>query len=283
VTVKFGLQLSAVNPKFWIPAARAAEESGFESAWLSDHLVLPVSMSGSPHTGHDEPPVTAAVPAYDVFVAFALVAGHTSTLRFGTGVYNVGLRHPFVTARSVATLDLLSGGRVILGIGASWLREEWEAAGLDFESRGRRVDETIEVCRRLWSDEVVEHHGEFFDFEQVGFEPKPVNGPPPVVIGGDSAAAMRRAATSGDGWLPMNHSLGQLPEAIRWIHAKRAECGRHGAFEVTVNGQIDTVADVERNAHAGVDRVIVKPFASSREAIDGIRRFGEHVISQVPA
>src|SRR5712692_4999952 len=97
--IKVGLQLAAVNPKFWVPVVREAERLGFESAWLPEHLVLPVRMSGSPHAGHPEPPIAPSMPVYDVLVSLALLAGQTSTIRFGTNVYNIGLRHPFVTAR----------------------------------------------------------------------------------------------------------------------------------------------------------------------------------------
>ncbi len=279
--MKVGLMLSAVNPKFWVDAAKAAEEAGFESVWLPEHLVFPVAMSGSPHTGHDEPPVNARVPAYDVFVALALVAGATTSIRLATNVYNIGLRHPFVTARSVATLSMISGGRVELGIGASWLKEEWDAVGLDFSTRGRRVDEAITVCRRLWTEDVIEHHGEFFDFQPVGFEPKPVNGPPPILVGGDSPAAMSRAARLGDGWLPMNHSLSELPGGIEHVAELRRRVGREGPFEVTVAGSAQTLADLEAYGRAGVGRVIVVPFASSREALDGIRRYGEDVLAKL--
>lgn len=278
--IKLGMRLSGVNPKYWGPAARAAEEVGFESVWLPDHLVLPVTISGSPHSGHHAPPVNAAVPSYDVFVAFASLAAHTSSLRFGTAVYNIGLRHPFVTARAVTTLDSVSRRQVILGVGASWLREEWDATGLDFARRGRRVDEAIRVCRRLWTEEIIEHHGELFDFEPVMFEPKPVSSPPEILVGGDSPAALRRAAMLGDGWLPMNHPIDQLPEGIRRIRELRMEVGRPLPIEVTVHGQVDGIGDLERYRDAGVDRIIVQPFHSSREAIDGIRHFGDEILAR---
>ena len=171
------------------------------------------------------------------------------------------------------TLDVVSGGRVEFGIGASWLQAEWEAVGLDFASRGRRVDEAIEVCRRLWSETVVEHHGEFFDFAPVMFNPKPVQQPQPsLLIGGDGKAAKRRAALVGDGWLPMNHSLEQLPGALAEINQMRADAGREGTTTLTVGGGIDTPADVDRYRDANVDRVVVRPFTTSRDARTSSRR-----------
>jgi alkanesulfonate monooxygenase SsuD/methylene tetrahydromethanopterin reductase-like flavin-dependent oxidoreductase (luciferase family) len=177
---------------------------------------------------------------------------------------------------------VISRGRVEFGIGASWLREEWEVTGLDFSTRGRRVDETIDICRRLWSEDVVEHHGEFFDFAPVMFNPKPVQQPQPsLLIGGDGAAAKRRAALVGDAWLPMNHSLEQLPAALAEINAARAAAGREGTTTLTIGGGIETLADVDQYRAANVDRVLVRPFTTSRDAMDGIARFGDEVIAKL--
>jgi probable F420-dependent oxidoreductase len=280
--MKIGVQLAGVNPKFWTAAAQAADEAGFESVWLPEHLVFPVKMSGSPHTGHAEPPIPSNTPAFDALLSLAAIAAITKDLRLGTNVYNIGLRHPFVTARAIATLDVLSGGRVEFGIGSSWLEEEWDATGLDFATRGRRVDETIEICRRLWSEDVVEHHGEFFDFEPVMFNPKPLQQPQPsLLVGGDGAAAKRRAALVGDAWLPMNHALEDLPAAMAQINEQRAAAGREGETTLTIGGSIDSPADADRYRDAGVDRVIVRPFTNSREAIDQIRRYGDEVLTKL--
>jgi probable F420-dependent oxidoreductase len=280
--MKIGVQLAGMNPKFWTAGGQAADEAGFESVWLPEHLVFPVEMNGSPHAGDTHPPIPSNTPAFDALVSLAAIAATTTNLRLGTNVYNIGLRHPFVTARAIATLDVLSGGRVEFGIGSSWLEEEWQATGLDFATRGRRVDETIEICRRLWSEDVIEHHGEFFDFQPVMFNPKPVQQPgPALLIGGDGAAAKRRAALVGDAWLPMNHSLEQLPAALRAINDRRAAAGREGTTTLTIGGGIDGPADIDRYREAGVDRVIVHPFTTSKEAIDGIRRFGDEVIAKL--
>src|SRR5262249_25092263 len=156
-----------------------ADRLGFESLWMPEHLVVPLAASGSPHHGSDHPPIPSNVPMYDVFTYLSHIAAVTTRIRLGTHVYNIRLRHPFVTARAATTLDVLSNGRLNLGIGASWLREEWEAVGLDFDERGSRVDEAVGVCCRLWNDEVIEHHGEHFDFGPTAFEPKPVQRPWP--------------------------------------------------------------------------------------------------------
>ncbi|HEX9545818.1 MAG TPA: LLM class flavin-dependent oxidoreductase [Acidimicrobiales bacterium] len=148
--------------------AEEADRLGFESVWIPEHLVVPIASTGSPHTGSEHPPIPSNVPIYDALAYLCYLAARTTRIGLGTNVYNIGLRHPPVTARAATTIDVLSNGRLALGIGARWLRAEREAVGLDFDRRGARVDEAIDVCRRLWSEEVVEHHGEFFDFGPLG-------------------------------------------------------------------------------------------------------------------
>jgi probable F420-dependent oxidoreductase len=280
--VKFGIALGAMNPVGFVDATIEAERLGYESVWLPEHLVFPVEMSRSPHPGENVPPVPPTTPIFDCFAYLSYLAGRTERVRLGTHVYNLGLRHVFVAARAIQTLDIVSGGRAEIGVGASWLEEEWIATGLDFPSRGRRLDEAIAVCKRLWTEPEIEHHGEFFDFAPVMFNPKPVQQPQPqLLIGGDGAAAKRRAAQVGDAWLPMNHSLGQLPAALAEINEQRAAAGRDGTTTLTVSGSIESLADVDRYRDAGVDRVCVRPFTSSREALDGIRRFGDDILAKL--
>lgn len=280
--MKIAISLGMLNPSLWVPVTEEADRLGFESVWLPEHLVIPMQMEGSPYAGQDHPPIPPEVPVFDAFTYLGFLAGRTSQIRFSTHVYNIGLRHPFVSARAVATLDVLSGGRAMFGIGASWLEAEWDAVGLDFHTRGRRVDEALDVCRRLWSEQVIEHHGEFFDFGPVMFEPKPVQQPwPPIVIGGDGPAALRRAATVGDGWIPMNHPIDTIPAAVARIAELRAAAGRDGKTEVTVGGSVTSPEDAERFAAAGVDRVIVRPWQRSKEAMDGIRRYADEVLAKL--
>ncbi|HSA49310.1 MAG TPA: LLM class flavin-dependent oxidoreductase, partial [Yinghuangia sp.] len=186
------------------------------------------------------------------------------------------------TARAAVTVDMRSGGRLSLGVGVGWLRAEWDAVGLDFDRRGARVDEALAVCRRLWSEPVVEHHGEFFDFGPVAFEPKPVRpGGPDVHIGGDGPAALRRAATVGTGWMPMNHTLDDLPRSLARLSELAERAGRTDPIEVTLAvDDVRTPTDVERYAEAGVTRLIVTPWTRSRDASDGMRRFAETVLAQ---
>jgi len=283
MTLKIGISLGSLNPSLWIAATEEADRLGFESVWMPEHLVIPMAMTGSPHAGQDHPPIPPEVPVYDALTYLAFLAGRTSSIRFSTHVYNIGLRHPFISARAVTTLDVVSGGRAMFGIGASWLEAEWQAVGLDFSTRGRRVDESLDICRRLWTEKVIEHHGEFFDFGPVMFEPKPVQKPwPPIIVGGDGPAALRRAAQLGDGWIPMNHTLEQIPAAVARLTELGDRYGRDTKVEVTLGGSITSPADAEPFVKAGVDRVIVRPWRSSKEAIDALNRFADEVLPNLP-
>ena len=275
--MKFGVALGALNAHFHLDAVDAAERLGFESVWLPEHLVFPVEMSRSPRPGEEHPPVPPSTPVFDAFTYLGFLAARAPTLRLGTHVYNLGLRHPFVAARAVATLDVLSAGRVEFGIGAGWLEQEWAAAGLDFTTRGRRVDEAIVVCTRLWTEPVIEHHGEFFDFAPVAFEPKPVQAPrPPLLVGGESAAALRRAATLGDGWIGMGHTFDSAAAQVaRLTELRRAAAREDVPFQVCLGATVTSPGDVARWRDLGVTRLIVSPWSRSPDAVDALTRFAD--------
>jgi probable F420-dependent oxidoreductase len=273
--VKFGVALGALNPHFHLDATLEAERLGYESVWLPEHLIFTRALSSSPHPGEDVPPVPPTAPIYDAFAYLSFLAARTERIRLGTHVFNIGLRHPFTTARGVQTVDLLSGGRFEFGIGASWLEQEWNAAELDFTTRARRVDEAVAVCKQLWSDETISHHGEFFAFDDVVFEPKPVQKPwPPILVGGESHAALRRAARLGDGWIGMSHTFESAAEQIDRLRVALAEHDRDAStFEIALGGAVRAADDVERWQELGVTRLIVSPWKRSPEAVEGLRAF----------
>ena len=222
------------------------------------------------------------MPVFDVFSYLGFLAGQTEQIHFGTQVYNIGLRHPFVVARAVTTLDVISGGRLEFGIGASWLRAEWEAVGLDFDTRGRRVDEAIAVCQRLWSEEVVEHHGEFFDFGPVMFEPKPAQAPwPPLHIGGDgpgrpAPGGHRRRRVDPDephGRGDRRRGQNGSPSSGRPPAAPARSRSRWRA--ATGSTTCAVWADL------GIGRALVKPWESTKGALDGLRRFADEVLPDI--
>jgi len=281
--MKVGILMLA-GPRSWAELTKAAEAAGYDSVWFPEHLIFPAKMSGkpgSPDEGH--PPVPPETPTWDLFVLMGYLAGQTSTIRFGANVYNIGLRHPFITARALTTADIVSGGRVDLGIGSSWLAEEWRAMQLPFEHRGARVDESIEIIRRLFTEETIEHHGAYYDFQPVKFQPKPVQKPwPPFIVGGDAPAAMRRAARLGDGWIPMDQTPESLPGNLAKIRRMRADAGRTGPFQVIVQaGELRDLDGLKRWRDAGADRVLTTPWSHPRDGLDGLRRYADEVLSKL--
>lgn len=275
--MKFGITLGRLNPRYFTEAAVEGDKLGYESVWIPEHLVFPLEMAGSPFPGVDHPPVPPSTPVFDAFGFLAFLAGKTSRIRLGTHVYLLALRHPFIAARAIQTLDLVSEGRAEVGIGAGWLRGEWTAAGLDPATRGRRLDEALDVCKRLWTEEVIEHHGEFFDFEPVMFEPKPNQKPhPPILIGGESNAALRRAARSANGWLGLQHTFESIAEPVAKLRQLLVEYDRENEpFQFAVGAEVKSRDDVKRWEDTGVTRILVAPWQRSKEAIDSLRRFAD--------
>jgi probable F420-dependent oxidoreductase len=264
VPVKFGLSMIKFRPEHWEELTIRAERLGFDSVWLSEHLVFTESMfSDIPDTPMKKKP-SPFKPLFDVGGQLSYLAAKTSTIRFGTYVYLMGIRHPFVTARTFQTLDYLSGGRADVGVGVGWLREEWVAAGLDPRFRGRMADESLDICRRLWTEKLVEHHGRFWDFDNVAFEPKPVQSPLPIHIGGESDKALARVAKFGDGWLGHEYTLETFRGPYDKLRHLMDDAGRdikevQVSIAATAN-RIEDVCDpslVQQWEAAGVDQMIL--------------------------
>lgn len=279
--IKIGTTLGMLNPKYFVDVALTADELGYESLWMPEHLVFPLAMAGSPHAAEEgdaaHPPVPPETPLYDVFAYLAFLAGRTQRIRLGTNVYLLGLRHPFVAARAVQTLDLVSGGRAEIGVGAGWLRSEWAAAGLDPSTRGRRLDEALAVCKRLWTEETVAHAGEFYRFDAVKFEPKPLQKPhPPIHIGGESAAALRRVARHGDGWYGLGHTLESIRPLLQELRdVLRAQGRDPDQVQITAGARVSGPDELRQWEDLGVTRLVVTPWTRGREAVDGLKRFAD--------
>jgi probable F420-dependent oxidoreductase len=208
-----------------VEVARIAEETGFDGLILAEHVFYPHRVrSVYPYAPDGRSPMSDELEFPDPLIAFAAAAAVTRRLRFMTGVYLLGLRHPVEAARNTATLAVLSGGRFALGVGSGWLAEEYAQLGVDFASRGARLDESIAVLRQLWSGERVSHAGRFFRFEELRVRPAP-DRPPPVIGGGLSGPALRRAATLCDGWYGPGNVLADLPPLIARLQALRAAAG----------------------------------------------------------
>ena len=276
--MKFGVAMR-VRYDMQAEVAQAAEELGYDSLWFPEHLVWSADYDGRSPYEDGHPPVDPSIPTYDALMWMVTIAQATSTIRVGTYVYNISLRHPHIVARAAQTLDIISNGRLDLGIGAGWNKFEYAAADVDFASRGRRVEETVEVCRKLWTSEPkaeIEHHGEFFSFDHVVFEPKPPQGSIPIHVGGVTPVALTRAGRIGDGWLGMEDTPQNAPGRIGAIKAAAEEAGRDpSAITFTVGGPAASEDDITAYAAAGVDRIIVSPWRKSTDAIDGLKRFAE--------
>jgi probable F420-dependent oxidoreductase len=208
----------------------------------------------------------------------------TETIRFATNVFVLPLRHPLITARSVVTLDRLSGGRVTLGIGVGWLEPEFRWVDVPFEARGRITDETIDVLRRLWSEEVVDHRGEHFEFGPLKFAPKPIQQPIPIEVGGTSPAALRRAGRLGSGWIEHGTTtFDELSERISRIQAERVAADRSSEpFEITVSGALaSNLDDMRRARDLGATRILLSPFVQGRPSIQDIEDWGARFIDEI--
>jgi probable F420-dependent oxidoreductase len=276
-----------VRPEWIGPFARGAEELGFESVVVVEHpLVVTGTASRYPYAPSGRMPLPDDCDVPDPLDLLAFLAGSTSRIGLATGVLILPAHHPVVLAKRLATLDRLSGGRVRLCIGVGWMREELEACGTEFSSRGRRTDESIDVLRALWSDAGAagaSHDGEFFHFTGAQSFPKPARpGGVPIHIGGHSPASIRRAARRGDGWQPLGLAGDELASALSRLREETAEVGRDpDAIEITL-GDLATKATPERMAAlaaSGADRVVLSCLAPElddalAELDDAARRLG---------
>jgi probable F420-dependent oxidoreductase len=252
------------DPDWMVSFAGHLEERGFESIIVAEHTVLATSYdSVYPYDKSGRVGMAADCPIPDPLEMLAFLAGHTSRLRLATGVLVLPNHHPVVLAKRAATLDALSRGRLRLCVGVGWLREEVEACGAEFDSRGRRADEQLAVLRALWADQShgASFHGEFFNFDDIMCYPKPVAGERfPLHIGGHSRAAARRAGRFGDGFQPLGVTGPRLASLIALMRDEAAAAGRDPeTLEVSL-GHMVTKIDVERAGaliDQGADRIVL--------------------------
>ena len=263
--MKFGLFGMNMRPCVTADAiattARAAEDAGFESLWSGEHIAL-----ADPQTPSSPmPPHTVFV---DLGVTIAFAAARTRTILFGTGIIILPLRNPVVLAKQLASVDFMSNGRLILGIGIGNLAFEFNAAGMPFEHKGKRAEEAIGVMKALWMMDKPEFRGNFFSFSGVRAEPRPLQKPhPPIVFGGKSNYAFSRTARLGNGWFGYGLDLEATANCIAGI---RAACAKHARrfdeVEVSITPKAELDHDlVRRYADLGVSRLIISPRARSAD------------------
>jgi len=279
-----GVNIVWMKPELQVRAAQLAEDLGFEGAWSGEHLALP---KGDPDWWRKYPTAIALgdkatpdvvnfdpdSPFVDPLIVLAAIAGATKKIRLGVGIYMLPLRNALLAARMVASLDVLSGGRLDLGVGLGWSEDEYRFTGNDFANRGRKMDETIRAMRACFEDDAPEFHGEFYDFGPLGFAPKPVQRPLPILIGGGTPAAEKRAGYLGNGW----HGS---PESIPRVKAHLAAAGRANEpfqFSSITLGPASR-RELEAMARAGVQRAVVTPWRASK-----LGQIGEEGLAQLEA
>jgi probable F420-dependent oxidoreductase len=272
------------EPRLFTHLAQTAERTGFESLWTVEHVVIPQDYkSPYPYSPSGKIPGREEVPIPDPLLPLAYAAAITKTIKLATGILILPQRHPLYVAKEVATLDVLSGGRVVFGIGSGWLKEEFDALGLDFHQRGARTDEAIAAMRALWTETSASFHGKHFDFTNAKSFPKPVQkGGVPIVIGGHSPAAARRAGRFGDGFFPAIGDPAKLKELFAMMAAEAQKAGRNPAqIELSCMGpaKLDVIKAVQ---DVGVSRVVIAPPAYDAEGITrGLEKIANDVLAKL--
>lgn len=266
---------------------RLAEAAGFDSVFAVEHVIVPENYTSTyPYSPTGRLPGGPTSPLPDPLIWMAYVAAVTTRLRFMTAVVILPQRNPLVLAKQVATLDYMSGGRIELGIGVGWLKEEFDALGVPFARRGKRADEYVAAMRVLWSNDSASFSGEFVHFDKVACSPKPVQKSVPIIVGGHSEAAARRAGRLGDGFFP---SIGAQVDTLPLLDIVRRaaeDAGRDPrAIELIMgcpgalpNSGNDPCAAVADRSKLGVGRIAIPVTAFKDDLESGLARFGETVI-----
>ncbi len=284
--MKFGAFLFQHRGPSLAAAARAAEDLGYESVWMGEHISFPAELKSTyPYDPSGRPPVRMDAPIVDPITAFAFLAGLTTKIKFATGVFILPLRNPFALAKQIATLDQLSNGRFLFGIGIGWLKEEFEWVGTSWDDRALRTNEYLKLMTALWTQKDPVYKGKTVQTEGFKFEPKTIQQPhPPYIFGGNTEAAMKRAARLGDGWYGVTHSLEQAADLVKQLREVEKRYERATPLEVTVGIGAATVDSVKRLTDLGVDRImgsVLKAGEIPRDYIHGLHRFHDEVMAKL--
>ena len=260
---------------------RRAESSGFESVWGGEHVIMPDDIGSKyPYTPDGKIPAEPDTPIPDPLIWLAFAAAAAPSLRLGTCILIVPQRNPLILAKELASLDQLSGGRVELGLGVGWMREEFDALGVPWERRGARNDEYIAAMRALWTAPHAEFHGEFVDFDPVTCSPRPVNNNIPLIVGGDTDAALRRAVRIADGYFPGEGDPERLGALIQRLRAAAEKAGRDpDSIEINAMFGAQMMAPeegLEALAAVGVGRIMIPAFFfAGPGGLDRLSELGE--------
>lgn len=269
--MRFGVMFAntghGASPDGAVKIAQAAEAGGFDAIWTVEHVVVPSGYeSAYPYDASGK--MAGGAEDFDLpdpLIWLAYVAARTERIQLATGILIVPQRNPVITAKEVATLDHLSGGRMVLGVGAGWLAEEFDALGVPFADRGRRLDEYLAVMKALWTEDKATFDGEFFSFTDCISRPRPVNGTIPIVVGGHSKTAARRAGRIGDAFFPGSGSIDELRSLVPVMRQAAEDAGRDPDSIEFIAGAgarpgAELDARVEQLAEIGVGQAVVPAF-----------------------
>ena len=267
-----------------IGTAKLAEDVGFESVWTFEHVMVPLDYDSKyPYNATGKmgaPPETNFI---DPLIALTAVAASTSKIRLGTGVNILSQTNPLLMAKQVASIDFISNGRMMLGVGIGWLREEFDAMGVPFERRGARFDDYVQAMRKVWSGETVEHESEFLSWHGFKSYPVPVQKPLPVIMGGDKGKIYERIAKYGDGWYIPGAAPDEIAAKLAELRRVCEQVGRDFS-EIEIScmwpgvGGIESVKALEA---AGVHRAVVPAMVFGQDPVAAMRRLSDEVISKV--
>jgi len=289
--MKFGIVFANtgpfVQPEGAVALAKAAEDAGFESLWTVEHVLVPQGYESEyPYDKSGKMPGTENNPIPDPLIWLSYLAAATSTIKLATGILIVPQRNPVVLAKECATLDVLSQGRLVLGVGAGWLEEEFDAIGVPFAERGALLDDHIACMRALWEGDPATFDGQYTTFGPSFSKPQPSGGSIPIVIGGHSTVAARRAGRIGDGFFPGKGSPEKLEELFGVMRETALAHDRDpDQIEITTGGEAafapDPVTALRALEEQGVSRVVIPPLAYRVDEIGpALATFGENVISK---
>jgi probable F420-dependent oxidoreductase len=302
--MKFGLHLPNAGPgssaEGILEIVKAAERLSFDSVWMYDHLFTPTGLDSKyPYSREGEYPLSADDPFFDPIGLYGVIAGATDRIGMGTAVLIPTYRNPIVLGKILATIENFAPGRITLGVGAGWMREEFDAVGVAYERRGARLSEYIKALRTIWSNKSSSFDGEFYSWTDAGFLPNPTQ-PIPIIVGGHSERALRRAAELGDGWAVVTrrdqgYGVEAMGERIDLVNSYRAEAGRADEpfeFEVShalwfsdqpnpklpFTGPPDAIASsIKQLEDMGVGTIDLMVFGPPQVIIENAERFSEEV------
>ena len=274
---------TSVDPM--ISLAQKAEEVGIESVWTFEHVIVPLDYESKyPYSPTGKMGIPPDANFIDPLVALTAVAAHTTRLRLGTGVNILPQTNPLYLAKQVASIDFVSGGRMMLGVGIGWLREEFAALGVPFERRGARFDDAVEAMRKVWSGDVVEHKSDFIQWTGFKSYPIPVQKPLPVIIGGSKGKVFERIAKHGDGWYAPSSNVEQLAELLPSMKQACDDVGRDPAtVEVSCMWipAAEGIDSVKRYEDLGVSRLIVPAMALGGVDAAAVERFADEFLAKL--